>query len=155
MFAQINFTISPESEKRLFSFITNECGCNIFTAESANGDFLLKNDMKIDSDKYLISPLPADFPFKPEKRQSNYSSSEVWVIYPFDENIEFLPFIEYERDLFSESGDTPCRLCMRTSSISARFRNEMKSIYRKIKIWIKNNAEKKIISGIISIYKIK
>lgn len=149
MISQISFIISKEYEKKLFAFITNECECNILLTESSTGDFIFGNDCEITSDKYLISPLPADFKFRIEKRQSNYSLSEVYVIYPFDQNNDFLPIIEYERDLFSEKTDTPCRLCMRTSSISPQFKKGMKQLFHKIKKWIKVNSLKKItVSGL-------
>ena len=147
MISQISFTISKKCEEKLFSFIANECGCSILTSESSTGDFTFRDDCEITSDKYLISPLPADFAFRRERRQSNYSLSEVWVIYPFDENKDFLPIMEYERDLFSDNVDTPCRLCLRSSSISPQFKKEMNRLFRKVKKWIKDNSLKKTIGG--------
>ena len=155
MISQISFIINKEYEKKLFSFIRNECGCNIFLPESTTGDFIFTNEHEIIYDKYLISPLPANFKFRTEKRQSNYSLLYVWVIYPFDENNDFLPVIEYERDLFSENTDMTCRLCLRSLSISAQFRKEMNMIYRKIKKWIKDNSSnKKKVSG-FTFYEVK
>ena len=40
MISQINFTISKESEKALFSFVGDECGCRILLTESSTGDFV-------------------------------------------------------------------------------------------------------------------
>lgn len=155
MISQISFTISKEAEKKLFSFITNECGCSILMPESFTGDFTFINDDEITFDKYLISPLPSDFKFRTERRQSNYSSSEVWVIYPFDENKDFLPIMEYERDLLSDNTDTPCRLCLRSLSISSQFKKEMNLLFRKIKKWIKDNSLKKTTIGRFCFFEVK
>lgn len=155
MSSQINFIISPECEYKLFAFIANECKCNIFLPESITGEFLFEKEGEITSDKYLISPLPGDFKFKTERRQGSSSLSEVWVIYPFDENKDFLPIIEYERDLFSDSADMPCRLYLRTSTVSPKFKSDMKILFRKIKKWIKDNSNKKIKMGLISLYEVK
>ncbi len=140
MNAQVSFIISKECEKRLFSFITDDCNCRILQTESSTGDFTFDRNGEMTADKYLISPLPADFPFQTEKRQSNYSPSEVYVIYPFDQNHDFLPIMEYERDLFAEGANTPCRLFLRTSSIAPQYRKEMKQLFLKIKKWIKHNS---------------
>lgn len=155
MTSQINFIISKEYEEKLFSFITNECECNILLTESSTNDFTFRNDYGITSDKYLISPLPADFKFRLEKRQSNHSLSEVYVIYPFDQNNDLLPIMEYERELFSEKTDTPCRLYMRFSSISPKYKKDMKQLFLKIKKWIKDNSLNKIkVSGLV-FYEVK
>lgn len=141
--SQINFIIGRECEKQLLDFIANECQCRILKTESETTDFEVAKDGKITADKYLLSPLPKDFKFRIEKRQSNYSSDEVFVIFPFDENMDFLPIIEYERDCFSEKAKTPCRIHLR-STVSPRYKKEMKLLFQKIKKYIQDNSINKI-----------
>lgn len=155
MSTQISFTISSSCEGKLFSFLLDYCGSHIFSPESATGDFLFKKDDKIIYDKYYISLLPPDFAFRLERRVGHQNSQGMQVIYPFDENDDFLPFLEYERDVFSDNTEVYCRLYLRSQSIPLRFRKDLKHLYCKIQRWIiDNSSEKEIIDG-ISIFKIK
>lgn len=153
--AQISFTISNEYEKELFAFIVDECKCNILLTESVTEDFVFRKGDEISSDKYLIVTLPASYKFKTEKRRSNYSESEVYVIYPFDENNNFLPIIEYERDLFSKNMDNVCRLYLRSLGISPQFSGEIKQLFQKIKKWIKEHSLRKITIDGFEFYEVK
>ena len=155
MSLQVYFTISIRCEEELFAFILDECKCRIFLPESITGEFSFEKGDRIIYHKYLISPFSADFSFRTEKRLSNYSSQETWMIYPFDDNNNLLPFLEYERDLSYDRADIiSARLYLRTLSISPRFRSEAKLLFQKIKKWIVANSSGKEVEDNISFYEV-
>lgn len=152
--AQINFTINPEYEKELFSFLINKCKCCVFLPESITGEFLFGEECEITFDKYLVSPLPADFIFDTQIIMSHYYSQKVRTIYPFDKNGDFLPFLEYEREPSSDNTNAHCRLYFRTLSVSPQFKKELKKIYNKARKWITDNATGKRKVGNLVVYDI-
>ncbi len=152
MNSQINFTISPQKEKALFSFLSEECSCSILKGYGKDRDFSV--DILESPSLLLYFIVPQDF--------TNYvtivsirdeSLDADFGIYPFDENANNLPLIRYERfgDIF--------RIYAGTSNMDSQGKAEVKSVLKKVKQWLKSNADSQKREGSpfcgITVYEIK
>ena len=131
---QLNFTISPQKEKELFTFLAKECNCNILKGYSVDKDFTVDICDEPTLNLYVI--VPKNFtdsvcrkPVYDQESGANYS------IYPFDENGNNFPLIRYER--FEEL----YRIYGGTATMHGQYKSEIRIILKKIKNWIKENAK--------------
>lgn len=152
MNSQINFIISPQKEKELFAFLSQECCCNILKGYGNDRDFSV--DINESPSLLLYFIVPQDFsnyvqivPIREESLDADFG------IYPFDENANNLPLIRYER-----FGDV-YRIYAGTSNMDSQGKTEIKAVLKKAKQWLKANADSQKREGSplcgITVYEIK
>lgn len=131
---QLNFTISPQKEKELFAFLVKECDCSILKGYSVDKDFVINT--YDEPSLYLYMIVPKKFveavrvePCYEQEFGANFS------IYPFDENGNNFPLIQYER--FEEL----YRIYAGTYTMYGQHKVAIKIILKKVKQWIKANAK--------------
>lgn len=149
---QINFTISKDKEKELFSFLTEKCNCSILKGYSENTDFQINVCEEPSLPLYLIIPQNYLNAIRIEP-VNNSDLNANFFIYPLDENVNNLPFIRYERD------DELYRIYAGTSTMYGQGKKTVNAVLKKIKQWIKENAKHRERNGTpfcgITIYTIK
>ncbi len=149
---QINFTISKDKEKELFSFLNEQCNCNILKGYSENTDFQINICEEPCLLLYLIVPQNYVDAIRAEPIDNSDLDAN-FCIYPFDENGNNLPFIRYERD------EGLYRIYAGTSTMYGQGKVTVNAVLKKIKQWIKTNSVSHYRDGTpfcgITIYDIK
>lgn len=153
MSSQISFIISPGKETELFQFIDSELNGYILTPESSSPVFCLKPDDEILSSKYLISLKAIQVDLRYQK-QRDQNGGETFSLYPFDDHLNFIPFIEYERQTFDDQHAFG-RLYVRSDRISAAYRSDIKKLYSRLQKWVRTHAAKQTVQDGFRFYVIR
>ena len=130
---QLNFTISPQKEKALFAFLSNECDCTILKGYGVDKNFSVDICEEPSLLLYVIVPQI----FANVVRIESVCDQELsanFSIYPFDENGCNFPLIRYERF------EGLYRFYAGVSAMDGQGKTTIKAILKKIKQWITTNA---------------
>ena len=132
---QINFIIPSEMECDFFNYIINRCDCKIYRRliNEHNKTFMLGE--RIEDFCYFIKPNSVLDEVVYKKSEE---SMDVMEIYPFDENFNLFPFIQYERSM-GEDIKIPFRLYV-SQNIEKKHKTLLKETYKKLCEWIKLNS---------------
>lgn len=143
---QVNFYITKEKEKELFSYINNECDCKIYLLYKCGEKEVFEIGDEICDDSYFIK---SDL----IKQDVRYEKDEDGVmIQPFDEEVNFYPFVSYER-IFQDKSDEVIYVRLYISkNVKKAYRLLLKSTYKKVSEWVIKKSVKKERDGLMKFY---
>ena len=102
---QVGFNITKEKEKEFFEYVINECDCQIYRLYKCDEKVTYQSDDEITDFTYYIK---SDFAHKDVRYQKDENGM---CLYPFDSEMNFYPFVLYERLLAeNDCAQTFCRL---------------------------------------------
>ena len=143
---QVNFYITKEKEKELFSYINNECDCKIYLLYKCGEKEVFEIGDEICDDSYFIKSNLI-------KQDVRYEKDEDGVmIQPFDEEVNFYPFVSYER-IFQDKSDEVIYVRLYISkNVKKAYRLLLKSTYKKVSEWVIKKSVKKERDGLMKFY---
>ena len=143
---QVNFYITKEKEKELFSYINNECDCKIYLLYKCGEKEVFEIGDEICDDSYFIKSNLI-------KQDVRYEKDEDGVmIQPFDEEVNFYLFVSYER-IFQDKSDEVIYVRLYISkNVKKAYRLLLKSTYKKVSEWVIKKSVKKERDGLMKFY---
>lgn len=143
---QVNFYITKEKEKELFSYINNECDCKIYLLYKCGEKEVFEIGDEICDDSYFIK---SDL----IKQDVRYEKNEDGVmIQPFDEEVNFYPFVSYERIFQDKSDEVIYARLYISKNVKKAYRLLLKSTYKKVSEWVIKKSVKKERDGLMKFY---
>ena len=143
---QISFYITKEKEKMLFNYILSECNSEIFMLYRYGEKETFENGDEIKETTYFVKPVLL-------KHKVTYEMVEgIMTLNPFDTEVNFSPFVLYERSLSEESSNSIPYRIYRPKNIKNENKALLKSLYKQISDWIKKNSCKYETIDSIKIY---
>lgn len=143
---QVNFYITKEKEKELFSYINNECDCKIYLLYKCGEKEVFEIGDEICDDSYFIK---SDL----IKQDVRYEKDEDGVmIQPFDEEVNFYPFVSYERIFQDKSDEVIYARLFISKNVKKAYRLLLKSTYKKVSEWVIKKSVKKERDGLMKFY---
>lgn len=143
---QVNFYITKEKEKELFSYINNECDCKIYLLYKCGEKEVFEIGDEICDDSYFIKSDLITQDVRYEKDEDGV------MIQPFDEEVNFYPFVSYER-IFQDKSDEVIYVRLYISkNIKKAYRLLLKSTYKKVSEWVIKKSVKKERDGLMKFY---
>lgn len=143
---QVGFNITKEKEKEFFEYVINECDCQIYRLYKCDEKVTYQSDDEITDFTYFIK---SDFTHKDVRYQKDENGM---CLYPFDSEMNFYPFVLYERLLAeNDCAQTFCRLYL-PKNVKKEYASGLKTTYKQIADWIKKNSCKKERDGLFKIY---
>ena len=143
---QVNFYITKEKEKELFSYINNECDCKIYLLYKCGEKEVFEIGDEICDDSYFIKSDLITQDVRYEKDEDGV------MIQPFDEEVNFYPFVSYER-IFQDKSDEVIYVRLYISkNVKKAYRLLLKSTYKKVSEWVIKKSVKKERDGLMKFY---
>lgn len=143
---QVNFYITKEKEKELFSYINNECNCKIYLLYKCGEKEVFEIGDEICDDSYFIKSYLITQDVRYEKDEDGV------MIQPFDEEVNFYPFVSYERIFQDKSDEVIYARLYISKNVKKAYRLLLKSTYKKVSEWVIKKSFKKERDGLMKFY---
>ncbi len=129
---QIMFFISKEQEQNLFSYISETY--TIYKCVTTKPPFTYRRTDDICESFYAFANKKHNFLGKYIAQDGKF------ILYRFDDDMNSLPFVEYQRSFPPDGSEPIFRLFAETSLNTKEEKKEIKEIFDFVKKWLKENA---------------